>query len=305
MINPKNITLRQLWAFDAVARTQSFTQAADSLGMSQSSLSGLIKELENVLSCKLFDRTTRTLALSEAGKQIQPIVAKILHGVADITHEIEHLQDLSTGVVRVAASQQLAAAVLPQVIAEFEERYPNVQVLIEDCSVEQVLGMVNAGVVDFGIAPARDTGQGLVSEALLHLPFCIAMPSTHPLGHQTTVGWQALTGERLIVLGGAFTTLLAKELPPKSAALIQNASRRVNFMTTAFAMCRQGLGLVVCLPYSKDRAEQHGLVMRPLTDPIITRTAHLYRQSGRSQSIAARQFYGYLCRCLRLVSSAV
>ncbi|OOR91909.1 hypothetical protein B0181_02445 [Moraxella caviae] len=297
-INSKNITLRQLRAFLAVADSGSFTQAADDLHISQSTLSGLIKELEKVLAVKLFDRTTRQLSLSAIGVQLYPLASRVLHDLEAMTNELNHLKALEKGVVRIAASQQLAAAILPQVMADFEALYPNIDVLIEDCAVEDVIGLVGAGVVDFGIGPARDVGQGIMRELLLNLPFYVAMPQTHPLAAKTQVAWSDLRHEKLIVLTGSFSDMLAAELPDEMAAMIKNAAHRVNFMTTAFAMASKNLGLTFCLPYSQARIKQNGLQMRPLINPQISRSSYLYRQSGRVQTDAARRFYGVLCEQL-------
>ena len=84
-----NVTLRQLRAFLAVTRTGSFTLAAESLYITQSALSGLIKELEQVLGVRLFDRSTRRIQLSEVGRGIYPLIEKSLadlDGALDADH---------------------------------------------------------------------------------------------------------------------------------------------------------------------------------------------------------------------------
>ena len=73
-----NITLRQLRAFVALADTSSFTDAAASLHVTQSALSGLIKEVEQTLGVQLVNRSTRKVSLSEAGREFYPLVARLL-----------------------------------------------------------------------------------------------------------------------------------------------------------------------------------------------------------------------------------
>ncbi len=298
-MNHNNVTLRQLRAFKAVAETGSFTKAAESLHLTQSALSGLIKEFESTLSLRLFDRTTRKLSLSTAGQHIYPMVVRVLHDVENMATEVGRLKALESGFIKVAVSQQLASAILPKVMAQFLAEYPNVKLSLEDCSVDKVIDAVSAGVVDFGVGPARDVGDDIFAEKLFDLPFYVVMPPTHPLAKQDYVQWRALQHETLIVLSGAFAELLAADLPKTEATYINNAAYRVNFLTTAFSMVGQNLGLTFCLPYSRARVAQNGLEMRLLTEPRITRPSFLYRKRGRTLSDAAQRFYAMLCHYMQ------
>ena len=89
-----NVTLRQLRAFVAVARTGSFTLAAESLFITQSALSGLIKELEQALGLRLFDRSTRRLQLSDAGSDLVTHIEKILLDLDGVIDEVGKLKAL-------------------------------------------------------------------------------------------------------------------------------------------------------------------------------------------------------------------
>ncbi len=73
----------------------------------------------------------------------------------------------------------------------------------------------------------------------------------------------------------------------------------MNFLTTAFSMVSQGLGLTICLPYSRTRVAQNGFEMRVLASPRITRASYLYRLRGRTLSDAAYKFYVVLCQHLQ------
>lgn len=75
----------------------------------------------------------------------------------------------------------------------------------------------------------------------------------------------------------------------------------MNFLTTAFSMVSQGLGLTICLPYSRTRVAQNGFEMRALSSPRITRASYLYRLRGRGRTLsdAAHKFYVVLCQHLQ------
>ncbi|MDO5651334.1 MAG: LysR family transcriptional regulator [Moraxella sp.] len=286
-----NITLRQLKAFRAVAQTGSFTKAAESLHLTQSALSGLIKELESALDVRLFDRTTRQLSLSATGSHLYPMVSRILHDVETLSAEVGNLNDLQKGMVKVAVGQQIAANVMPSVMAKFAKDFPRVQISIEDCSVDKVLELVAAGEVDFGIGATRHADNNLQAELLLNQPFHLVLPPEHPLAKQSQIRWQSLHHEPLIVLNGSFSELLANDLSEAEARPIHNAAFHVNFVTTAFSMVSEGLGLTFCLPYSRNRVTQNGLEMRLLIEPRITRASYLYTRKNRELSPAAQKFY--------------
>lgn len=298
-MNPINITLRQLRAFKAIVETGSFTKAAEQLHITQSALSGLIKEFENILDLRLFDRTTRTLSLSTTGQHIYPMVTRILYDVENMAVEVGRLKDLESGSVKVAVSQQLAASVIPTVIAKFMTVYPNIKVTLDDCSVDSVIESVNTGVVDFGIGPERDIGDSLSGEMLFDLPFYVVVPNNHPFVELSHVNWNDLQHETLITLSGMFGQLLIQDLPIEYAEIIKNATHRVNFLTTAFSMVAQNLGVTFCLPYSRARVAQSGLQMRLLIEPRISRPTFLYRKRGRPLSNAAHKFYVMLCQYLQ------
>lgn len=290
-----NITLRQLKAFVTAADYGSFTRAAEALNLTQSALSGLMKELEQNLGLKLFDRTTRQLNLSEAGSHLLPQARRILNEVSVFGSEVRHLKSSSLGQVRIAVSQQLAASALPALIAAFIREYPGIQVSLIDCSVEQVLQRVQDNEADFGIGPERSGSSDIESEVFFTLPFFVVMPPHHPAAAQSSVRWQALEGESLITLSSPFTDRLAASLPPATADHINHPEYRVNFLSTALAMTKAGLGLTFCLPFAADWVRQHGLVMRLLCEPKVERRFYLYRRKHRSLSGAAQTLRQFLC----------
>lgn len=140
-----NVTLRQLRAFLAVTRTGSFTLAAESLYITQSALSGLIKELEQVLGVRLFDRSTRRIQMSEVGRGIYPLIEKILTDLDGALDEVANIKALKRGVVRVAA-QLMACAFARGDFGVCPRDFPNITVRLTDCAVERDLtGLLGGG----------------------------------------------------------------------------------------------------------------------------------------------------------------
>ena len=105
-----NVTLRQLRAFVAVADAQHFTRAAERLVLSQSTVSTLVRELEDNLGLKLFDRHTRMLRLTHAGAELLPLARRALADLDDVLGSSAELRTLGRGRVSIAEATDITGA---------------------------------------------------------------------------------------------------------------------------------------------------------------------------------------------------
>lgn len=289
-----NVSLRQLRAFVAVARTGSFTLAAESLFITQSALSGLIKELEQTLGLKVIDRSTRRIHLSDVGRNLYPLVDKILHDLDGILDEVASLKALKKGLVRVAAPQLMASTLLPEVIAAYARVHPEVTIRLVDCVVESVISRVFSGEVDFGVGPEREPNSDIAADTLFELPFMAVFPPGHRLAARTELRWADLMGHPFISLQGQFTERLTGDLRRAVRDLTLAPTNEVAFMSTALAMVSAGLGVTVCIPYAASLVRLYRLEMRPLSDPVVARRFYVFTRDGRSLSPAAESFRAFL-----------
>lgn len=287
-------TLRQLRAFVLVAEQNSFTKAAETLCLTQSALSGLIKELEQNLDVKLFDRTTRKLHLSDAGMRLLPQARRVLNEMSVLNEKVANLKSLHQGHVRLAVSQQLSASTMPKFIAKFCELHPHIQVTLTDCSVDDVVDSIENLEADLGIAPERTYSDDLQTDTLFRSPFYLVLPKSHPFASKDMVRWTDLLNERLITLNGPFIKSLQNELPAQISSRIFNPDFEINFLSTALGMTRMGLGVTICLLYAAEWVELYGLVMRPIAEPVVERNFLLYTHKNRSLSPAALAFKAFL-----------
>lgn len=294
-----NISIRQLSAFIKVADNGSFTRASEQMYLTQSAVSGLIKELESGLGVVLFDRTTRQLSLSAVGRHLLPQARRILNEMQLFENEVSSLTSLAQGQVRLAVSQ-FAASSLPAVIAQFAQKHPHISVSLLDCSAENLLKHVQDIEVDLGVGTELgifEAEDDISADLLYQLPFCVVMPDSHVLAEQNEITWQDLLETPLITLQGPFLEQVTAELDDAIAAHIQQARYKVNFMSTALEMTRQGFGITLCLPYMPeviDWVSANGLQMRPLTQPIKRRQFFIYRRTSRALSPATIAFKAFL-----------
>ena len=294
-----NISIRQLSAFISVADNGSFTRASEQMHLTQSAVSGLIKELESSLGIVLFDRTTRQLSLSVVGHHLLPQARRILNEMQLFENEASSLTSLAQGQVRLAVSQ-FAASSMPAVIAQFAKAYPDISVSLLDCSAENVLEHIQNIEVDLGVGTERgftEPDDDISADLLYQLPFCVVMPDNHALAQKSEVIWQDLVDTPLITLQGPFIEQVTAELDEEIASHIQQARYKVNFMSTALEMTRQGFGITLCLPYMPeviDWVSANGLQMRPLAQPVKMRRFFIYQRSSRALSPASIAFKRFL-----------
>ena len=294
-----NISIRQLTAFVSVADNGSFTRASEQMHLTQSAVSGLIKELESSLGIVLFDRTTRQLSLSVVGHHLLPQARRILNEMQLFENEASSLTSLAQGQVRLAVSQ-FAASSMPAVIAQFAKVHPDIIVSLLDCSAENVLEHIQNIEVDLGVGTElgfMESEDDISADLLYQLPFCVVMPDSHVLAQKSEIIWQDLVDIPLITLQGPFIEQVTAELDENIANHIQQARYKVNFMSTALEMTRQGFGITLCLPYMPeviDWVSANGLQMRPLAQPVKMRRFFIYQRSSRALSPASIAFKQFL-----------
>lgn len=289
-----NASLRQLRAFLAVARTGSFTLAAESLYITQSALSGLIKELEQSLGTRLVDRSTRRVHLTAIGEQLQPRLAAVLHDLDEVLQQVVEQRRQQTGIVRVAASQLLASTLLPELMAAYQAQYPMSSVKLVDTPVEGVMARVFAGEVELGIGPEREPNSDITSTRLFDGPFMAVFPPGHALAAIEPLRWSDLDPCPVITLQGQFTELLSQDLRRAAPEVSLAPAAEVTYMATALSMVRAGLGVGLCIPYAASLVEAYGLQMRPLGDPEVRRSFEVFTRRGRSLSPAAKNFLDFI-----------
>jgi DNA-binding transcriptional LysR family regulator len=300
-----NPTLRQMRAFVALAKTGNFTLAAQSMHVTQSALSGLIKELEQTLTARVVDRSTRRIAITEVGRELYPLFSQMIDDLDRALANIADHAQLKKGIVRVAAPQLMACTLLPGAIAAWYGRHPEVKISLADCPVENVTARVLSGESDLGIGPERDDAAQLEARELMTTPFEAVVPPGHPLlargladGPDRSIGWDELAAWPVIALRGQFTERLLADMHadvrPGLREVTLKPAHEVSYMTTALAMVAAGIGVTVCMPYAAALVRQHGLHTLPLTAPALARRFFIYTREQRSLSPAAEAFVEFL-----------
>lgn len=284
-------TIRQLRAFAAVAETGSFTAAAGVLSLTQSALSVLVRELEAELGVRLFDRHTRGVALSDAGREFQPRVARLLADLQDAVAGVAELGARKKGIVRLAAPQLIASALLPGAIAGYRERFPGIEVRLSDTLPERLLEGVATGAIDLAFGHEMPHDDGVTGSVFLRDPFWLVCRHDHPLGRRRKVRWAEVAAHPFIGPTRDFRQHLLPELDPETRERLRApAPHEVSYLTTALGLVAAGLGVTAGPSYAAPLVRAYGLAMVELGAPVFHRRVSMYHATRRALTPAAAAF---------------
>jgi DNA-binding transcriptional LysR family regulator len=289
-----NLTLRQLRALAAVAELGSFTEAAQRLHLTQAAMSVLVRELETELGVRVLDRTTRQVHLSEAGREFLPSVLRVLNELNAGVANVSSLRDKKKGCVRVAAPQLMSCTLMPRVIQQFRNLYPDVTVKLFDTSAEHALDRLMTGEVELAVGLDTVTGVELSKRPLLRDRHLLICRPDHPLAARSRLRWRDLTAYPFIAPTRDFVKELTAELKVVAPNVTITPVHEVSYMATAIGMAAAGLGITACPSYAARLVKGYRLQMRSLTEPIFSREVSVYNIAAKSLSPAASSFYDVL-----------
>ena len=235
--------MQQLRYVVAVARTGNFSRAAEQCHVSQPSLSQQIQKLEDELGEQLFDRLRREVKLTSHGEAFLRRAVRVLEEVDAAKREATDAKGLLRGLVTIGVLPTIAPYLLPAVLAEFMEKYPGVEIVVQEDTTARLLKLAHAYEIDFALASQPIQEERLAVRELFSEELLLALPPGHPLTRKRSVTPADLEGERLIVmkeghcLGDQVLRFCdRRELHP-------NISFRSAQIETIQALVRAGLGL--------------------------------------------------------------
>lgn len=284
--------LRQLRSLVALAEEGHFTRAAEREHIAQPALSQQIKRLEEELGLVLVHRTTRRVALSEAGAMLVERARRILAEVHAAEAEMADLAGLRAGRVTIGAMQTLGSFDLPLLLATFHERHPAVELAVREEPSDVLASMLRADALDLAFLSLTDRIErhGLDLRHLATEELVAVVPPGHRLASgRGPLALEDLRDEPFISFreGGALRDLLL------AAADRAGFAPRIAFESNEIPRVRSlvacGLGVAV-LPRSGVDPAAGEVAVRPLAAPAPTRDVTLAWRADRRHAPAARAF---------------
>lgn len=206
----RQVSLRQLQIFEAIARLGGFTRAAEELFLTQPTVSMQIKKLEKGIGLPLFEQIGKQVFLTGAGKVLYEHTRQILDTFDNLEMEIADLQGLKTGLLRLAVVTT-AKYFAPRALGQFCERYPGVDVALKVTNRERLLQRMSQNLDDLYIIGRPPNIKDVVFEPYLENPLVVLAPRSHPLVTKKNIAPQQLAELPFIVRESGSGTRIAME----------------------------------------------------------------------------------------------
>jgi len=277
--------INALKAFLAVAETASFSVAAEQLHLTQPAVSKRVASLEEELDTRLFDRISRRISLTEAGRQLLPRAQRMIYELEDIRRSISNLNGEVSGKLTMGTSHHIGLRRLPPALKRYSRRYPGVQLDIRFMDSETACSAVLQGDLELAIVTLpTEPIANLTTRPIWHDPLLFVVSSEHPLA-SCQVSLADLTRyQAVLVAKGTYTRrILEQALLPLGLSL--KIGMATNYFETLKMMVSIGLGWSL-LPESMTHAPD--LKVLDISELQLSRTLGAVTHTNRSLSNAAR-----------------
>ena len=278
-----NVTLKHLQAFVRVAQAGSFTRAARVLGLSQPALTTTVKDLEEELGVRLFDRTTRRVTVTGEGEQFLPVAERLLSDLENAVSDMRAVAESRRGRVGLATLPSVAQIFLPGVIAQFTQRHPGISIHLHDANASGVQRRVKMREVDFGIASQWTYDPDLSFTPILCDVYGVVCRDNHPLARgRDSIAWRELDGHAF--LGLAIDTGIRPQLDrtPNLPESVRAPKHEVSNIVTLGSMLAAGLGISALPELAVPEVAGVRMHFRRLIDPVVEREIGIIRVAGRT-----------------------
>ena len=281
--------LRHIRYFLAVVEHRNFTRAAEALYVSQPTLSQQVRQLEDTLHVQLFDRSGRTIQLTDAGEAWLLYAQRAVYDLEAGRRAIHDVQDLSRGSLRLAMTPTFTAYLVGPLIEEFNQRYPGVTLNIKEMSQEQIELLLSKDELDVGIAFSDTHFPDLEAEVLLVEVLTFMVGKLHSRATMSDpLTLLDFGNENLVLLNQEFATrqhinhyCSQHNVAPRIVIEANSISAIIDIVSRS--------QLATILPAAI--ALQHDSLCPIKLDPLLPqRTAVLLRRKGAYRSFASQAF---------------
>jgi len=272
---------RRLQVFHIVAGVLSFTRAAEVLHMTQPAVTHQIRQLEEELNARLFDRSNNRISLTAAGERVLEYAERIIALYGEMDESVKALTGDRAGLITIGASTTIAEYMLPGLLGDFRQHFPDVQIRLRVANSDAIVAMVADNIIDLGVV------EGEVDNQLLRVERCqqdelllISLPE-HPLASHESIEPLALTAFPFIHREDGSGTRSVIERYLQDHGVDEHSLNRPFELGSTEAIkgavqAGMGISIVSGVTVSRELALKQ-LVARPL-DPPLLRPFYFVRQ---------------------------
>ena len=296
------LTVRQMQYFDALAQTLHFGRAAKLAGVSQPALSAQIAEMEERLSCPLFERGGKTVRMTDEALALRPRIERILADIRDVETTARRGRPSMEGRFRLGIIPTVAPYLLPHVLPEMKKQYPVLQLELREAVTASLVEDAVSGRLDAFIAALPLDHPGLVSEELFPDRFFLAVPTGDPAFASPPVPPESPALERLMLLEEGHCLREQALAVCGNVRPVAMASYGATSLTTLLQMVAHGLGVTLIPEMAASAAgAMPDLRIVPFQEPMPQRMICLAWRRNRARQDECLE----LARIIRGLDQAV
>lgn len=270
--------IKPLRYFITVAEYQSFTKAAKQLGVAQPAVSMAIKKLEADLELTLIHRVDRNISLTDEGKKLLQHAEKIIQATDEALLEMEELQGLSRGEVRIGIPGMLGSYYFPPILMAFRHRYPAITLTVIEGGTWQLQQMLEQGELDLSVVVAETLPDHLETQPLICEEMLVTTAFDHPFSELDKIPPELFFAEELVMFRkGYFHRRIVDKLAD-SVNMTPKIGFETNLIPLIKSITQQGFGTSTLLAMAIEERDQ--LITRPFDPPIMLNLDIAWRKNS-------------------------
>ena len=279
MNDPSQVELRHLRYFRVVADELHFGRAAARLAVAQPTLSVQIKQLEAMVGARLFDRHTRLVSLTDAGRTLDEAARRILRDVDTAVEATRQVHAGHAGVLRVGFGPTLMLSTLAHVVRTYRQRHPGVRIDLREMPTSEQLTALLRGDLDVGFVRGADADPRLHVELFAREPLLIALHRDHPSARATRVPLASLAHDPWVLFPRAIAPRLHEQVVQlcRQAGFTPNVVQESREVYTTVGLVGAGVGVTI-VPETVRRMSRKGVVYKSI--PRASVRLSMVRPSG-------------------------
>lgn len=286
---------RRLQQFCVLAKTGSFTQTARELHLTQSGISHSMKALEQEAGCRLLDRLGKKVVLTQAGEQLLQHAEKILSEMASARDSLSALGKWGKGRLRLGASTTACQHLIPPVLREFKESFPDHVITLEPGDTPELVEALLKHRIDLALSLEVESEAQLEFHPLFTDELHFIVSATHPWAQAKRVERDEIPRQNYILYSKRSVTFRLIENYFRQEEMILNTVFEVGSMEATKELVKLGLGVCVLAPWvARKELEEGSLVALPLGRRKLSRRWGILHWRGKRLTLAEETFIG-LC----------
>lgn len=284
------MNLRQLQAFIAVYRLESLTRAAEYMCITQPAVSVLIRQLEESIGVRLFDRTTRSLYPTETAHESIDRAEQILKEFDELQRSFVDAAHRKRGRLRLGATPAVAASLVAPALLALRRRHPEIDVTIDDVDPEDLIRIVTDKKVELSIGTPHHPSFDVDLTTLIDDTISVICTLDSPLARCEQISWREITAHSTVTVkkGSGIRTIIDNTM--RSLGLRFEPIHEVSYLATAMSLTENGLGISILPSYLTRYYNTSRLIAIPLVDPIVKRNLSIITRRNMTLSFAGQRF---------------